>query len=100
MTESSPDRLRIDLYLKRSRLVKRRPLAATLCDNGYVKINGRETAPGKPVRLGDRIEVQYARKRVVVEVTEIPGKAAKKQDEYYKLILEEAIEEELFLVGC
>ena len=95
MTDT-PARLRIDLFLKRSRLVKRRPLAATLCDNGYVKINGRETAPGKPVRVGDRVEIQYARKRVIVEVIEIPGKGAKKQDEYYKLILEELIEEELF----
>jgi ribosomal 50S subunit-recycling heat shock protein len=93
MADTPDQRLRIDLFLKRSRLVKRRPLAATLCDNGYVHLNGRETAPGKTVKVGDRIEVRYARKKVLVEVTGIPGKAARKQEDYYKLILEESIEE-------
>ncbi|MDF1536292.1 MAG: RNA-binding S4 domain-containing protein [bacterium] len=93
MTDSTPDRLRMDLFLKRSRLVKRRPLAATLCDNGYVSLNGREAQPGKPVRVGDRIEVRYARKKVLVEVTGIPGKAGKKDEEYCRVLREEEIEE-------
>ena len=74
MTDTPEPRLRMDLFLKRSRLVKRRPLAATLCDNGYVKLNGRETAPGKTVKVGDRIEVQYARRKVLVEEPRYRGK--------------------------
>ncbi len=85
----------MDLFLKRSRLVKRRTLAATLCDNGYISLNGRTAQPGKSVKVGDRIEIRYARKKVLVEVMEIPDRA-KKGGESYKLILEEAIEEELF----
>ena len=84
----------MDLFLKRSRLVKRRTLAATLCDNGYVSLNGRTAQPGKSVRVGDRIEVRYARKKVLVEVMEIPGKSGK--GEFHKVIMEEAIEEELY----
>ena len=95
MTDKGSDRLRLDLYLKRSGLVKRRPLAATLCDNGYVNLNGRPAGPGKSVKVGDRLEVRYARKKVLVEVTEIPGKSVKK-GEGYKILDEEIIEEELF----
>lgn len=88
-------RLRLDLFLKRSHLVKRRSLAGTLCDNGYVALNGRQSPPGKQVREGDRIEVTYARKKVLVEVTGIPDKPGK-AGEYYRVIREERIEEELF----
>ncbi len=95
MTDKEQDRLRLDLYLKRSGLVKRRPLAATLCDNGYVTFNGRPAGPGKSVKVGDRLEVRYARKKVLVEVTEIPGKQVKK-GEGYKILNEEIIEEDLF----
>ena len=95
MTDKGSDRLRLDLYLKRSGLVKRRPLAATLCDNGYVNLNGRPAGPGKAVKVGDRVEVRYARKKVLVEVTEIPGKQVKK-GEGYEILSEEIIEEELF----
>jgi len=92
---TSTDRLRLDLYLKRSRLVKRRTLAGTLCDNGYITLNGRRAVPGKPVREGDRVEVTYARKKILVEVTGIPEKSGK-AGECYRIIREERIEEELF----
>lgn len=95
MTDREQDRLRLDLFLKRSGLVKRRTLAATLCENGYVTINGRPAGPGKAVKVGDRLEVRYARKKVLVEVTEIPGKSVKK-GESYNILNEEIIEEELF----
>lgn len=94
MTDREPDRLRLDLFLKRSGLVKRRSLAATLCDNEYVNINGRPAAPGKSVKVGDRVQVQYARKKVLVEVTEIPGKG--KRTECYTVLDEQFIEEDLF----
>jgi len=95
MTDRNLDRLRLDLYLKRSGLVKRRSLAATLCDNDYVHLNGRPAAPGKTVKAGDRLQIRYARKIVLVEITEIPGKQVKK-GEGYKVISEEVVEEDLF----
>lgn len=94
MEDREPDRLRLDLYLKRSGLVKRRTLAATLCENDYVSLNGRPAAPGKAVRPGDRIQVQYARKKVLVQVTGIPGKG--KRTECYSVLDEQVIEEDLF----
>jgi ribosomal 50S subunit-recycling heat shock protein len=95
MTDRESERLRLDLYLKRSGLVKRRSLAATLCDNQYVNLNGRPAGPGKAVKLGDRLEIRYARKKVLVEVTEIPGKQVKK-GEGYRVLSEEVVEEDLF----
>ena len=95
MTGKNTDRLRLDLFLKRSGLVKRRSLAATLCDNEYVNLNGRPAGPGKSVKVGDRIQIRYSRKQVLVEVTGIPGKQVKK-GESYEVLSEERIEEELF----
>ena len=95
MTNKDTDRLRLDLYLKRTGLVKRRSLAATLCDNEYVHLNGRAAGPGKSVKAGDRIQIRYARKKVLVEVTGIPGKQVKK-GEGYKLLDEQIIEDDLF----
>jgi ribosomal 50S subunit-recycling heat shock protein len=95
MAGKDPDRLRLDLFLKRSGLVKRRTLAATLCENEYVNLNGRPAGPGKAVKVGDRLEIRYARKKVLVEVTEIPGKQVKK-GESYNILNEQVIEEDLF----
>jgi ribosomal 50S subunit-recycling heat shock protein len=90
----SDSRLRLDLFLKRSRLVKRRSLAATLCENGYVLLNERPSLPGKSVREGDRITIRYARKQVLVEVTGIPGTTNKDQ-ECYRILREEIIDDDL-----
>ena len=95
MTDKETDRLRLDLFLKRTGLVKRRSLAATLCDNEYVNINGRPAGPGKAVKVGDRVQIQYARKKVLVEVTGIPGKQIKKGTGY-TVLNEEAVEEEWY----
>ena len=95
MTDKDTDRLRLDLFLKRSGLVKRRSLAATLCDNDYVNLNGRPAGPGKAVKVGDRIQIRYARKKVLVEVTGIPGKQIRK-GENYTVLNEEQVEEDLF----
>ena len=88
-------RLRLDLFLKRSRLVKRRSLAVILCENGHVLLNEHPSQPGKSVREGDRITIRYARKRVLVEVTGIPETTRKDQD-CYMVIREEIIEDDLF----
>ena len=89
-------RLRLDLYLKRSRLVKRRSLAATLCQNGYVKLNDREAPPGKNVRIGDHIEIRYARERLLVEVAELPATNRKDTQSAYTIISREPVNEEIF----
>ncbi len=95
MMDDTTGRLRLDLYLKRSRLVKRRSLAATLCQNGYVKLNDREASPGKGVRVGDRIEIRYAREQLLVEVVDLPSATRKSTNSSYSIISSEPVNEEL-----
>jgi ribosomal 50S subunit-recycling heat shock protein len=94
-SKDADSRLRLDLFLKRSRLVKRRSLAVALCENGYVFLNERPSLPGKSVREGDRIKIRYAKKQVVVEVTGIPETAGKDQ-KCYRVIEEQIIRDDLF----
>lgn len=89
------EKLRLDLFLKRSRLVKRRSLASKLCENGWVTLNGRQIAPGKSVRVGDEVSIRYPREKVLVMVDMIPRTPAKGQS-CYTVISTEKIEEEIY----
>lgn len=60
--------MRIDLFLKLSRLVKRRAAAKEMVELGAVKLNGRIVRPSAEVRVSDRIEVAYPRRIVVLDV--------------------------------
>lgn len=52
--------MRIDKFLKVSRILKRRTLAEEACEKGKVSINGREAKPGRQVKPGDVVEVFFA----------------------------------------
>lgn len=56
--------MRLDKYLKVSRLIKRRPVAKEACDTGRVTINGKVSKAGAEVSVGDIIEIVYASKKV------------------------------------
>ena len=88
------DKLRLDLFLKRSHLVKRRSLASKLCENGWVKLNGRQAPPGKGVRTGDEIEIRFPREKVLIRVEELPKRPAKSQLSY-TVISTEKVEDDL-----
>lgn len=71
--------MRLDKYLKVSRLIKRRTVANEACDAGRVTINGRPAKASANVSAGDIIEIQFGTKPVKVEVLEI--KETTKKDE-------------------
>lgn len=50
--------LRLDKFLKSSRLIKRRTLAKAACDAGWIRVNGKVAKAGTEVKPGDRIEIQ------------------------------------------
>ena len=52
--------MRIDKFLKVSRILKRRTLAEEACEKGKVSINGREVKPGRQVKPGDVVEIFFA----------------------------------------
>ena len=69
--------MRLDKYLKVSRLIKRRTVANEACDAGRVLVNGRVAKASLDVKEGDRIE--FGNKKVAVEVTRIV-ESTKKED--------------------
>lgn len=79
--------MRIDKFLKNSRLIKRRTVAHDACEGGRVKINGKTAKPASEVNIGDVIEISFgsnATKLEVLSVTEHVTKEASK--EMYKLV--------------
>lgn len=69
--------MRIDKYLKVSRLIKRRTVANEVCEQGRVKINDKTAKPGSEVKVGDVIEIQFGNNITRVEVTRISEHVAK-----------------------
>ena len=63
--------MRLDKYLKVSRLIKRRTVANEACDSDRVSVNGRTVKASYDVKLGDKITVAFGQKTVTVRVLDI-----------------------------
>ena len=63
--------MRLDKYLKVSRLIKRRTVANEACDAGRVMINGKTAKAGTDVKVGDMIEIGFGTRNVKVEVLDV-----------------------------
>ncbi len=63
--------MRLDKYLKVSRLIRRRTVANEACDAGRVTVNGKPAKASAAVKEGDRIEIQFGSKNVKVEVVSV-----------------------------
>ena len=63
--------MRLDKYLKVSRLIKRRTVANEACDNGRISVNGRVVKASYEVKGGDTIELAMGTRTVAVEVLQI-----------------------------
>ena len=63
--------MRLDKFLKVSRLIKRRTVANEACDAGRVLVNGKVAKASLAVKEGDVIEIQFGTRTVKVEVTSI-----------------------------
>ncbi len=88
--------MRIDKFLKLSRIIKRRTVARAACDDGRVKVNGHVAKPGREVDVGDRIEVQFGNRILEIEVLEMATHVpAAKAPELYRVIREEYREDEV-----
>ena len=85
--------MRLDKYLKVSRLIKRRTVAKDMVDAGRVKINDKVAKPGTEVKVGDVLEIGFGQKATKAEILAI--KEAVRADEakdLYRLIAGEEIE--------
>ena len=63
--------MRLDKYLKVSRLIKRRTVANEACDNGLVSVNGRPQRASYDVKVGDQITLSFGQRTLTVEVTAV-----------------------------
>ena len=64
--------MRLDKFLKVSRLIKRRTVANDVSDQGRVYVNGQIAKPTKQLKIGDIIKIEHYNKTVEVKVLEIP----------------------------
>ncbi|MGN0389243.1 MAG: RNA-binding S4 domain-containing protein [Wujia sp.] len=71
--------MRLDKYLKVSRLIKRRTVANDACDAGRVQVNGKVVKASYDVKVGDIIEIAFGNKSVKAEVLVIAD-TTKKED--------------------
>ena len=85
--------MRLDKYLKVSRLVKRRTLAKEVADNGRIEINGKVAKSSHKVAIGDELTLYYGNRILKVKVTDIKD-STKKQDAalMFSVISEERVE--------
>lgn len=71
--------MRLDKYLKVSRLIKRRTVANEACDNGRISVNGRVVKASYEVKPGDRIDIAMGARVVSVEVVQV-AESVRKDD--------------------
>ena len=69
--------MRLDKYLKVSRLIKRRTVANEACDNGRVSVNGKVVKASYEVKPGDKIEISMGPRTVAVEVVQVADNVRK-----------------------
>ncbi len=69
--------MRLDKFLKVSRLIKRRTVANEACDNCRISVNGRVVKASYDVKVGDKIEISMGARTVAVEVLEVADNVRK-----------------------
>lgn len=71
--------MRLDKFLKVSRLIKRRTVANEACDAGRVTVNGKPAKASAQVKLGDVIEIQFGTRNVKAEVLKLQDTTKKEE---------------------
>jgi ribosomal 50S subunit-recycling heat shock protein len=91
--------VRLDLFLKISRLVKRRTVAQEMCAAGRVLVNGQEAKPAKEVKTGDLMTLRYSSRVIDLEIIGMPNASFRKMspEELYKVKSETRLAREILL---
>ncbi|HBY89492.1 MAG: RNA-binding S4 domain-containing protein [Ruoffia tabacinasalis] len=86
--------MRLDKFLKVSRLIKRRTVAKEVADQGRITINGNIAKSSSAVAVGDELTIRFGNRLMTVEVNELQ-ESTKKEDaqNMYKIISEERLEQ-------
>lgn len=78
--------MRLDKFLKVSRVIKRRTVANEAADGGRVVVNGKVVKPSYEVKVGDIIEIKFGDKISKFEILQIPKVAGKEVGEIIKVL--------------
>ncbi len=82
--------MRIDKFLKVSRILKRRTLAREACEGGKVSVNGRDAKPSHRIKEGDTVELTYRNGSVKFEILAVKETVKKDEaDKLYRIIRED-----------
>lgn len=91
--------MRLDLFLKASRLVLRRTVAQELCDAGAVFVNASKAKSSREVKAGDEIEIRKRNRLTTVKVLQIPASKQVSRTQapnLYEVISDEIREDDAF----
>lgn len=77
--------MRIDKFLKMSRVIKRRTVANEIIDSGRVMVNSKVVKPSYEVKIGDIVEVKFGDKVSKFEILKIPEKQIKSMEDVIKI---------------
>ncbi len=88
--------MRLDKFLKVSRLIKRRTIAKEICDAGKIMINGRIAKASSEVAVNDILEIHFASRKMKVQILQV-SEAVKAADaaQMYEILQEEKIDGDL-----
>lgn len=87
--------MRLDKFLKVSRIIKRRTLSKEMSESSRVKVNGKVAKPSTKLKIGDIIEVEFGRSILVVKVKDLKDHVLKDDSSMLYEILEEKRKEEV-----
>lgn len=88
--------MRLDKFLKVSRIIKRRALSKEISESSRVKVNGKTAKPSTKLKLGDMIEIEFGRSILVVKVKELKDHVLKDESHMMYEIIEEKKKEEIY----
>ena len=80
--------MRLDIFLKKTGLIKQRSLAKEICENGLVRVDGRIAKAGKEMGPGRTMEIDLETERLEIEVLDLPARNYKKEQgrAFYRII--------------
>lgn len=87
--------MRLDKWLKLSRVIKRRPVANEICDQGRVTLNGRVAKAGAEIKSGDKLEIRFGQRLLSLEIVTVPAGqvSTKMAPELYRVLGETRLED-------
>ncbi len=88
--------MRLDKFLKISRIIKRRPVAKAVCDSGRVCVNDQPAKAGKEIKEGDILRVNLKSKILTCQILSIPAGNVRVSEasSLYEILSEEEIEQD------